>query len=133
MGFGAGRCAYLGLESTWRWRLSAASGQLAHETFWNLILVWLSETSKPRVKMHSSGAKAGLGEELRLDIDVLGDDFRPAPDARILAVIQTPDGQTREIALAPADEVIDAMKQLHYLTRPENTGLTMTSACQPAV
>lgn len=116
MGFGAGRCAYLGLESTWRWRLSATSGQLAHETFWNLILVWLSETSKPRVKMHGSGAKAGLGEEMRLDLDVLGDDFRPAPDARITALIQTPDGQTREIALAPADEVIGRYEAAYYPT-----------------
>ena len=116
MGFGAGRCAYLGFESTWRWRLSASGGQLAHETFWNLILVWLSETSKPRVKMHCSGAKTGLGEELRLDLDVLGDDFRPAPDARVMAVVQAPDGQVREIALEPAGEVIGRYEAVFFPT-----------------
>lgn len=116
MGFGAGRCAYLGLDNTWTWRLRTSGGQLAHETFWNLMLVWLSETSKPRVRLHCNGAKAGLGEELRLDLDVLGDDFRPAPDAQATATVHLPDGQTRQVALEPAGEVLGRYEAAFFPT-----------------
>jgi hypothetical protein len=102
--YGSGRVAYLGLESTWSWRLANDAGESSHSAFWNALLVWLSSTGKPRLRIVSDGAKVGLGDALPLDLDVMGSDFLPAPDARVTAALTTPSGQASEITLDAAAE-----------------------------
>lgn len=97
--YGSGRVAYLGLESTWTWRLASAAGESSHTAYWNALLVWLSSTGKPRLRVVSDGAKIGLGDALPLDVHVLGSDFLPAPDARVTATVTTPAGQSSDITL----------------------------------
>jgi hypothetical protein len=100
--YGSGRIAYLGLQNTWRWRLADDQGERRHSAFWNALLVWLGSTRKPRIDAACAGQKAGLGDPVALDVDVLGDDFRPAPDARVAATLVSPDGQRRDLELEPA-------------------------------
>jgi hypothetical protein len=97
--FGSGRSAYLGIESTWRWRLASAAGESSHAAFWNSLLVWLSSTGKQRLRSLAEGAKAGLGEAVSLDVHLLGSDFLPAPDARVTAAVTTPAGKAIDVAL----------------------------------
>lgn len=101
-GYGAGRCATLAVESTWRWQLADTSRDELYQFFWNHLLAWLAETGKPQFRLDCRGAKAPLGEELPMDIAVLGADFLPAPDAQVLARVIAPDGSQRQIALEPA-------------------------------
>lgn len=100
--YGSGRIAYLGLQNTWRWRLEDDQGERRHSAFWNALMVWLGSTRKPRITADCAGMKAGLGDAVPLDVDVLGDDFRPAPDAQVGATLTAPDGHQREITLEPA-------------------------------
>jgi len=100
--YGSGRAAYFGTESTWRWRLASSSGRDCHEHFWRTLLVWLASTSKPRVTADGEGAKVSVGDELALAVDVLGSDFRPALDARVRALVVTPNGPSPELALDPS-------------------------------
>jgi hypothetical protein len=100
--YGSGRIAYLGLQNTWRWRLADDQGERRFDAFWNALLVWLGSTRKPRITSACAGQKAGLGDPVALDVDVLGDDFRPAPDAKVAASLVSPDGKRRDIDLEPA-------------------------------
>jgi hypothetical protein len=117
--YGSGRVAYLGIESTWTWRLANGAGESSHTAFWNALLVWLSSTGKPRLRLLSDGAKVGLGDALPLDVDALGSDFLPAPDARITAAITTPSGQASEITLDAAAETAGHYTALFF---PEEAG-----------
>lgn len=100
--YGSGRIAYLGLQNTWRWRLADDQGKQRHTAFWNALLTWLGSTRKPRIDAACAGLRAGLGDAVPLDVDVLGDDFRPAPDAQVAATLVAPDGKRRDIPLEPA-------------------------------
>jgi hypothetical protein len=100
--YGSGRIAYLGLQNTWRWRMADDQGKQRHTAFWNALLTWLGSTRKPRIDAACAGLRAGLGDAVPLDVDVLGDDFRPAPDAQVAATLIAPDGTRRDIPLEPA-------------------------------
>ena len=102
--YGSGRTAYLGVDSTWRWRLASDAGEKSHAAFWNSLLVWLASTGKPRLRVVADGAKTGLGEAVPLDVQVLGSDFLPAPDARITAAVTAPSGQATDVALDASAE-----------------------------
>lgn len=102
--YGGGRVAYIGFDNSWRWRLSRADGEDLHRAFWTRLLVWLGSTRKSRLTARCTGAKVGLGEPLALDVDILGSDFRPAPDAQVVAAIEEPEGGDVEVPLEPSPE-----------------------------
>ncbi len=102
--YGSGRVAYLGFENSWRWRLASAAGKDTHDAFWQALLVWLASSSKPRITAHSDGREAGVGEPVQLDVDVLGTDFLPSPDARVSCTVTLPDGEARDLDLNPSAE-----------------------------
>jgi len=47
--YGAGRVAYLGTESTWRWALKSERENEQHRVFWQQLIAWLASGGKPRV------------------------------------------------------------------------------------
>ena len=98
--YGAGRVAYTALESTWRWGMSKEH-QLAHQTFWKSLILWLSEMGKPRVRLLSDSRGAVVGEEYRLDLAATGDDFLPSPNAVVNATVTAPNGGEQLVALNP--------------------------------
>ena len=99
--YGSGRVAFIGWENSWRWRLQNKAGKSRHDAFWNALLVWLGSTRKQRAAAGCAGQKAGLGEEVALDVNILGTDFRPAMDARVACAIVAPSGKTRKTMLDP--------------------------------
>lgn len=102
--YGSGRCAFLGMESTWRWRLGDAGAESGYTAFWNALLVWLSSSSRQRVQTSLDGSKVGIGETVVLDVDVLGRDFLPSTQAQVVATVKPPSGEEQEIRLDPSIE-----------------------------
>ncbi len=100
-GVGAGRCAALSMEESWRWRLGEKDGGTLYKVFWSHLLRWLGEMDKAPVSTASQGVRASVGEVMTLDMSVLGMDFQPAADARANVEITLPDGELRELALEP--------------------------------
>ncbi|MBQ9366283.1 MAG: VWA domain-containing protein [Victivallales bacterium] len=98
--YGAGRVAYSALESTWRWGMTKEH-QMAHQSFWKSLILWLSEMGKPRVRLLSDSRGAVVGEEYRLDLAATGDDFLPSPNAVVNATVIVPDGSEQLVALNP--------------------------------
>lgn len=116
--YGSGRVAFIGVENTWRWRLSNASGKDLHQAFWQALLVWLGSTSKQRVAVGCDGAKAGLGEAVSLGVDVLGTDFRPAPDARVTCELLTPSGEHHELGLNASSDALGRYTGVFFPSQP---------------
>jgi hypothetical protein len=117
--YGSGRVAYMGIDSTWTWRLASDAGESSHTAFWNALLVWLSSTGKPRLRVVADGAKVGLGDAVPLDIHLLGSDFLPAPDARVTAAVTTPAGESSEVTLDAAAETAGHYTAVFF---PEQVG-----------
>jgi len=118
--YGSGRVAYISFENSWKWRLGDAAGQTAHSAFWEKLLVWLSSTGKQRIRAACDGAKVAIGEEVALDVDVLGRDFRAAPDARISATITSASGKQTDLHLDPTGAAPGRYTALFF---PEESGV----------
>jgi len=117
-GYGAGRAATMAVESTWRWHLGDNSRDELHQVFWTHLLTWLGEVGKPQFRMHCRGVKAPLGDELAIDVSVLGADFLPAPDAQVSARVTAPDGSERQIPMEPAPDEVGRYTALYIPTQP---------------
>ena len=100
--YGAGRVAYLGTESTWRWRMDSDTGWQQHQQFWENFLVWLSSQGKPRVRVPPHGMRFPLHQEMDLAVEVLGSDFRPAREGDVSVRVDFPDGDTEILPLSPS-------------------------------
>ncbi|NMA43555.1 MAG: VWA domain-containing protein [Oligosphaeraceae bacterium] len=104
--YGAGRSAFLGTQETWKWRFDSPQGLGWHNSFWNCLLLWLTEQKQEQLQPEKSVIQAAVDEECQLGLFVLGSDFKPAPDASPMAYITIPSGEVQEISMQPdIDEV----------------------------
>lgn len=110
--YGSGRTAYLGVDSTWRWRLASHATAEIHDRFWRALFVWLGSTAKQRLRVDCDGRKFGLGDEVDLQVDVLGADYLPAPDAKISCVLRSPSGKVNELQLNASPEALGRYGEL---------------------
>lgn len=99
--FGAGRVARLGLQGTWKWAMADDATAKMYSAFWNQLVVWLAQATKPRLQLHGNGARIHAGEPHEFKADVLGNDFRPSPDAKLSAVVTEPDGTVIQAQFLP--------------------------------
>lgn len=101
--YGAGRSAFLGTESSWRWQMDSARGGEQYRLFWHYLLSWLGAGGKPRLETPGHANVRAVGEPLPLELRVLGRDFLPASQARVRARVTGPDGKPLpEAVLTPS-------------------------------
>ena len=100
--FGGGRIGYIGTGNTWRWRMRSQSSGEEYSAYWRGLLAFLSSNTKSRVTPLLHGRQIAVDDPVKLDVDVLGADFRPAANARVTATMTKPDGQIEKIALNPS-------------------------------
>ena len=99
---GAGRVLYLSSTATWTWKLSSDSSQVIYNDFWTQLVAFLAETGKPRFNCLNNGHKIPIDQPTDILLDVLGDDFLPAPDARVTLSATAPDGAVSTMELSPS-------------------------------
>ncbi|MCH8475803.1 MAG: VWA domain-containing protein [Opitutales bacterium] len=100
--YGAGRVAFLGSESTWRWRMESDTGFRQHQQFWENLLTWLSSQGKPRTQVPAHGQRFSLNEPMEMAIEILGADFRPAREGDVRVTVESPDGDRDVYTLTPS-------------------------------
>ncbi len=99
--FGRGRTAVMATSGTWRWQMSSALGDTAHDLFWQQMLRWLAADSPGRV-VATMPAQTLLDEgHVRMTALVRDVDFNPAPDAKVSAHVIGPEGASALVDLAP--------------------------------
>jgi hypothetical protein len=100
--FGAGRIGYTGTLSTWRWHMRGQTSGEEYTAYWRGLLAFLGSTTKSRVTPLLHGRQVAVDDPVKLEADILGADFWPAPNARVTATLTRPDGQIEKIALNPS-------------------------------
>lgn len=102
--FPAGRTMFLAVDSTWMWRYHY--GDRYHETFWRNAIRWLAlgrlKSGAGRFRLEASRAAYDLEERVALEARVLDQDFRPSDAPEQLVLWSGPEGDVRELVLAPA-------------------------------
>ncbi|MBP5641104.1 MAG: VWA domain-containing protein [Victivallales bacterium] len=100
--YGAGRVAFIGLNETWRWALQGTPYDIAYMALWNHLVVWLAETARPIIRIADNGSHVTSGEPHSFEAEILGNDFRPAADAKVAARFIAPDGVATSVAMLPS-------------------------------
>jgi uncharacterized membrane protein len=98
-----GRTLFLAFDSTWRWQWQY--GPRYFERFWKSAIRWLSlgrlRSGDRRVRLETPRSRYDLSEPVPIEVRLLGPDWQPSeePDARV--ELESPDGSTRTLVLAP--------------------------------
>lgn len=100
--YGHGRTAILATGGTWRWQMSEALGDPAHNLFWQQLLRWLAAESRGPVL--ASLPERLLMDEGRVELtaQVRDKQFHEASNARVTAHIIEPAGVDASIDLTPS-------------------------------
>ena len=103
--FPAGRTMFLGLDSTWRWRLRYENRYLA--PFWRSAVRWLAlgrlKSGDRRYRLETTRSAYDLEERVVLEARVLDQDFRPSEDPTRTVRWAGPDGEPQDLELALAE------------------------------
>lgn len=102
--YGHGRTAILATGGTWRWQMSEALGDPAHDLFWQQLLRWLVADS-PGPVVASMPERTLMDQGLvRLSAQVRDRDFQPSANAHVTAHMVGPSGTNALVDLAPSQE-----------------------------
>ena len=102
--FGRGRTAVLATSGTWRWQMNLPVGDSAFPLFWQQLLRWLVTGSPGHVTASVPNQVLLDDGRVMLSVEVRGDDYQPAADARVEAHILGPGGISANIDMAPAPD-----------------------------
>ncbi|NQZ59758.1 MAG: hypothetical protein HRT88_20085, partial [Lentisphaeraceae bacterium] len=116
--YGAGKCAYLGID-TWSWKLNPKNNGKDYETFWKRLFSWLSSSSVEQLKVIPAYRKYAAGEAMDIAIDLLESNFEPSITAKVSAVVKSPSGKIINLKL-PASLDIEGRFSLDFI--PQELG-----------
>ena len=102
--YGHGRTAVLATGGTWRWQMSEALGDTAHDLFWQQLLRWLVAESPGPVTAAVPDRELMDEGRVHLTAQVRDKDFQPSPTARVAAHIVGPGGSDAVVDLRPSPE-----------------------------
>lgn len=100
--YGAGRTAWLGSSSLWRWRFGDERARESFTAFWDSLLAWLAVGGKERVKTPLNASVVPVDGSTDIDIEILGRDFTPRMDATVTALLTDSGGAVSERQLMPS-------------------------------
>jgi hypothetical protein len=103
--YGHGRTAVMATSGTWRWQMSEALGDTAHDLFWQQLLRWLVGETPGRVTAESSTQTLMDDGRIRFTAKVRGSDYLPAANAKVAAHVMGPDGLSAMVEMTPAGDV----------------------------
>ena len=96
---GAGRTAAFASANSWRWKMLRKADDDSFRRFWAQMIRWLAVGSKEFLSVSTDAAVCGVRQPVTLTAQVLDKAHRPANDARVLARVKDPFGNTEELNL----------------------------------
>ncbi len=100
--YGAGTVLYLGFHGTWKWRPMGLQAQF-FDRFWIQVIRFLVETRSlqgtRRGFIDVEKTEFELGDRITLIGRVLDQQFQPATESEVTAVIRSGDGRSQKIAM----------------------------------
>ena len=102
--YGHGRTAILATGGTWRWQMSEALGDPAHNLFWQQLIRWLVADSPGRITASASSHLLMDDGTVQLSAFVRDSQFQPAMNSRVSAHILGPQGINSFVDLHPSQD-----------------------------
>lgn len=94
---GKGRSFVVATDTTWRWALGGTGGPGAgedHAEFWRNAVRWLvKDVEQKQVQVLTDRENYRLGEPIRVQVQVLGEDYAPRAGAKVVGTLNRPGGK----------------------------------------
>jgi uncharacterized membrane protein len=100
--YGRGRTAVMATSGTWRWQMSQALGDPAHDLFWQQLLRWLVLESPAQVTVTAPTQTLMDDGHIQLSATVRDKEYQPAADAKVTAHLIGPNGLSVMLDMVPA-------------------------------
>jgi hypothetical protein len=97
--YGRGHSYILATGGTWRWQMSMPLENMSHETFWRQLARGLVANSPERFEL-TAEVKA---DRVTLVAELRDDDYRPAADLTVTAMVTSGDSEALSVELTPGD------------------------------
>jgi uncharacterized membrane protein/phosphoribosyl-dephospho-CoA transferase len=99
--YGRGRTALMATSGTWRWQMSQALGDPTHDMFWQQLLRWVAGDSPGPVQASMPVQRLMDDGHTRLTAMVRDKEYAVAPDAKVVAHVNGPEGVSAMVDMAP--------------------------------
>jgi uncharacterized membrane protein len=99
--YGRGKTAVLATSGTWRWQMSSPLGDPSHDLFWQQLLRWLSADSPGQVQVSTPQQVLMDEGNVKLTAEVNDKEFSPAADAKVMAHVIGPGGESTMVDFSP--------------------------------
>ena len=97
--YGRGRVMAFTSGSSWRWQMEMDHADMTYELFWKQVLRWLVSSSPDPVTVTSDKDTYLPGEAVNILAEVADKSFNRMNNARVLATLTDPEGNTETIPL----------------------------------
>ena len=103
--FGRGQTLVMATGGTWRWQMSLPSEDQRHETFWRQFLREMVINTPGRFRLFTEVS----GDDVRINAELLDDNFKPERDLRLTAIVSAADGTSTTLDMQPSAELPGVM------------------------
>ncbi len=103
--FGRGQIFVMATGGTWRWQMSLPSEDQRHETFWRQFLREMVINTPGRFRLFTEVS----GDDVRINAELLDDNFKPERDLRLTAIVSAADGTSTTLDMQPSAELPGVM------------------------
>jgi uncharacterized membrane protein len=99
--YGRGKAIALAVQDSWLFQMHASMPleDMTHENLWRQLLRWVVDAVPGPVDVHTSGERVEAGDPVTLTAGVVDKSFVELNDARVVAQVQDPAGNTQEIPM----------------------------------
>jgi uncharacterized membrane protein len=99
--YGRGKALALAVQDSWLYQMHASMAleDMTHENLWRQLLRWVVDGVPEPVDVHTSSERVEAGEPVTLTAEVVDKSFVELNDARVLAKVKDPQGNTVEVPL----------------------------------
>jgi len=125
--YGQGRTALMATSGTWRWQMSGALGDPAHDLFWQQLLRWTAGDSPGPVVASIANDRLNDEGHVVLTATVRDKQFTPAPDARVTAHLSGPEGTSALVDLSPVPAQAGTFTADWTADKPGTYGVEITA------
>jgi len=99
--YGRGKALALTVQDSWLYQMHASMPleDMTHENLWRQLLRWVVDAVPDSVDIHTSSERVEAGEPVTLTAEVVDKSFVELNDARVIAKVKDPQGNTVDVPL----------------------------------
>jgi len=99
--YGLGKALALTVQDSWLYQMHASMPleDMTHENLWRQLLRWVVEAVPDSVDIHTSSERVEAGEPVTLTAEVVDKSFVELNDARVVAKVKDPQGNSVDVPL----------------------------------